>query len=434
MARHRSRNAQRPQQRSRHPQNVVSFVSAADPGQRAAEAPARRGRKMPALRLDLVLEEWERDLRRAECSAQTIRNYRKVLLLAIDFWSEWLGRMPTLDDFTVRAGEAFLDHLITRGKRSRWDVERDPALPPPTPSTVKSLSVETLRTYVRTLKAFSGWLVAPKQRYTPDNRLQLLRMPRKSQTYRLPLEVNEMQALIHACDVTSALGSRDLAMLLLLLDGGLRAGEVIGLQVGHVNLDDGQVYIAEAKGRKSRQVTLGADTIRLLRRYAFFRDALAQVLAAPDVPFFQTSQGRAFQYETLRKWLVRLKTRAGVPRAFPHLLRHTSAVRTLEVPGSDLVTLQEKLGHADLATTRRYLHMTHEQLGQRQRAFSPVDHLSLDGLMRLVPPEKTDGKLFHRPKAKPSSTRSGFAGGVPPTAPPASAGLGEDGPVHRAEP
>jgi hypothetical protein len=62
------------------------------------------------------------------------------------------------------------------------------------------------------------------------------------------------------------------------------------------------------------------------------------------------------------------------------------------------VTLQEKLGHADITTTRRYLHMTNERLSERQRTFSPIDHLQLKGLMRLVPPEKTDGKLFHRPR------------------------------------
>jgi site-specific recombinase XerD len=178
-------------------------------------------------------------------------------------------------------------------------------------------------------------------------------MPRKPQTYQLPLDPREMQALIDACDVTSALGSRALALLLLFLDGGLRAGEICALRVGEVNLEDGQVFVACGKGRKSRLVTLGADTSRLLARYAFFRDALSDERARPEDPFFQTAQGRPFTYEALRKWLIRLKGRAGVARAFPHLLRHTSAVRTLEVPGADLVTLQEKLGHPDIATTRR---------------------------------------------------------------------------------
>jgi hypothetical protein len=68
------------------------------------------------------------------------------------------------------------------------------------------------------------------------------------------------------------------------------------------------------------------------------------------------------------------------------------------VPGSDLVTLQEKLGHADIATTRRYLHMTTAKLSERQRTFSPVDYLGLKGLMRLVPPEKTSGRMWKQRK------------------------------------
>jgi integrase len=166
--------------------------------------------------------------------------------------------------------------------------------------------------------------------------------------------------------------------------------------VGDVNLESGKLFIAAGKGRKSRTVTLGDTTTRLLRRYAFMRDASAGARSGPTDPFFLNKQGRAFRYEGLRQLLRRLKTRAGVDRAFLHLLRHTSAVRTLEVPGSDLVTLQEKLGHADITTTRRYIHMASATLSERQRAFSPIDHQGLSGLMRLVPPEKTDGRLFHK--------------------------------------
>jgi hypothetical protein len=95
-------------------------------------------RKQPALRLDLAIDEYERDLARRAISAETIRNYRKVLHLALRFWQEQLGRLPTLDDVTVRTGEAFLDHLRERGQLSRWHGEL----------REKPLSVETLRTYV----------------------------------------------------------------------------------------------------------------------------------------------------------------------------------------------------------------------------------------------------------------------------------------------
>lgn len=164
---------------------------------------------LPALRLDLAIDEYERDLRRREISPKTIGNYRQILLLALRFWREQLGRPPTLDDLTVRAAEQFIDHLMDRGKLEHWQT----GVPSGTP-----LSQETLRTYVRTLKVFSSWLVAPKQRYTPEDRLKLVAMPRKPHTYKQPLDERETQALVDACDTSTVLGSRDLALLLTLLD------------------------------------------------------------------------------------------------------------------------------------------------------------------------------------------------------------------------
>jgi site-specific recombinase XerD len=185
---------------------------------------------------------------------------------------------------------------------------------------------------------------------------------------------------------------------------------VIGLAVGHVNLEKGTLFIRFGKGQRSRTVAVGANTRRVLRRYAFLRDASHPLgPATPDAPFFQTDDGRRFRYEGLRRWFTRLKLRAGVPRAFPHLLRHTSAVRTLEVPGSDLFTLKEKLGHADIATTMRYLKMTTEKLSERQRAFSPVDHLNLGGVRQLPPKAEATGHQWRKrtrsqPQPQPQST------------------------------
>jgi integrase/recombinase XerD len=219
-----------------------------------------------------------------------------------------------------------------------------------------------------------------------ENRLKLLQLPRKSETYKQPLEPDEVQALLDQCDTGTVWGTRDLAILLTYLDGGLRAMDLANLLVGDVNLETGQLFIAASKRQKSRAVTVGDTTRRLLRRYAFLRDSTAGNKAATDAPFFQNKLHRQFGYEGLRRILTTIKRRAGVERAFLHLLRHTSAVRTLEVPGSDLVTLQEKLGHADNTTTRRYIHMSTKTLSERQRAFSPIDHLRPAGLARLDPP------------------------------------------------
>jgi integrase/recombinase XerD len=349
---------------------------------------ARAGKKAsrPVLPLSLLIEEYARDLRRRDIQPKTILDYTSILNWASRIWEQQLERPPTLDDFTVARAEAFLDYLLEHGK--------DPRSHRLAEGTVHSPA--TLRTYVRTLKIFSTWLTAPKQQYSAESRLKLLPMPRKVRTYKRPLTTEEMQALISVCDVTTVLGTRDLALLLTFLDGGLRVSDVLTLQVGQVNLEAGQLFIASGKGRRTRQVTLGADARRILQRYAFLRDATAARKANAEEPFFQTDVGAAFKYQGLRSWLMRLKRAAGVTRAFPHLLRHTSAVQMLEVPGADLYTLQEKLGHADIATTREYLKMTGQQLSERQRAFSPIDHLGLDGLMRQPSPLPHVGRLWHK--------------------------------------
>lgn len=71
---------------------------------------------MPMLPLTLLLEEYARDLRRRNSAPKTIRDYQQVLQLAIAFWQQHFGRPPSLDDLTARSAEAFLDHLLERGK------------------------------------------------------------------------------------------------------------------------------------------------------------------------------------------------------------------------------------------------------------------------------------------------------------------------------
>src|SRR5262249_52558709 len=188
----------RPDSRSERPR---SEGRRSEGGQSERRASRSQGlQQLPGFRLDFLLDEYERDLRRREIAAHTIRNYRKVLDLALRCWTEHFGRPPTLDDFSLRAGETFVDHLLDRGKLQAWGhggstvtsatprKETDASHPTtagrnePARNELKgneqlnygALAVESVRCYVRTLKAFSNWLAAPKQRYTDGSRLALL--------------------------------------------------------------------------------------------------------------------------------------------------------------------------------------------------------------------------------------------------------------------
>ena len=99
-------------------------------------------------------------------------------------------------------------------------------------------------------------------------------------------------------------------------------------------------------------------------------------------------------YYGLRSWLHRLERDAGVPHIHLHLLRHTSALETLDA-GADLRTVQLKLGHADIRTTQGYLNMAPGKIGELQRAFSPVDRLglALASDTDTTPPKRGTGRV-----------------------------------------
>jgi integrase/recombinase XerD len=322
-----------------------------------------RPKGSPELLLELIIEEFIFDTQQKTSDGSTPRAYRQPLRLFVRFLTEALGRPPWLSDFTLAAVQRWATSLQERPKWERGGLSVGK----------KPLAVETRRTYLRTLRTFSNWLPRPPHTYCDEAPLKHLTLPRASQTYKLPLTEDEVTRLILAAKEDTVFGARDTAMLLFLMDSATRAMELCRLRIGDVTLQTGLVLVARGKGNKTRAVTVGDETRLALRRYAVMRDSQHGAVRSPEDPFFETVNGSFFTYYGLRSWLKRVSARAAVPRAHLHLLRHTSAVDTLDV-GADLRTLQLKLGHASIVTTQRYLNMASDRLSERQRAYSPIDH------------------------------------------------------------
>jgi site-specific recombinase XerD len=309
-----------------------------------------------------------------------------VLYLFHTYLQEQLDRAPRLSDFTLSAVQRWALALQQRPKWERGGLAVGD----------KPVALETRRTYLRTLRTFSNWLPKLPHTFCAEPPLQHLLMPRASETYKLPLTEEELAKLLAAAKEDSFFGACDTAMLLFLMDSATRASELTDLRVGDVTLQTGLLLVSRGKGSHSRTVTVGEETRQALRRYALVRDSRPGAVRSSEAPFFQTKQGTPFTYYGLRSWLQRIGERAGVPRVHLHLFRHTSAVETLDV-GADLRTVQLKLGHADISTTQRYLHMASERLSERQRQFSPVDHLGLGTPKQ--PKEKAPIPLWRREKS-----------------------------------
>jgi site-specific recombinase XerD len=174
---------------------------------------------------------------------------------------------------------------------------------------------------------------------------------------RLPrvLRPDELRALLDTPEA-GPVDLRDAALLELLYGSGLRVAEAAALDVDNLDLGREQVRVW-GKGGKERIVPLSAPTVDALRRWlADGRGELATD-ASPAAAVFLNQRGRRLTPRDARRVLDR---RAAAP-THPHALRHTFATHLLD-GGADLRVVQELLGHADLATTQRYTHVSKERL------------------------------------------------------------------------
>lgn len=172
---------------------------------------------------------------------------------------------------------------------------------------------------------------------------------------RLPvaLTYEEVQALLAQPDVETVKGLRDRAMLELLYASGLRVSELVGLQRGDLNLDLGLVRCI-GKGDKQRLVPVGEAALQAIRAYLVTRcDISSHLFLGRSGPVPRESFWRDLKAYALK---------AGITKVIsPHTLRHSFATHILE-RGGDLRAIQEMLGHASIATTQIYTHVSADLL------------------------------------------------------------------------
>jgi integrase/recombinase XerD len=187
-----------------------------------------------------------------------------------------------------------------------------------------------------------------------------LRAPRKSQKLPQVLSRPEVARLLEAPHGTDASALRDRALLELMYACGLRASEAIDLEVGDVDLQ-AAVLRARGKGSKERLVPIGRQAVAAARLYVQ-RGRPTLVGPGDERHLFVNRRGSGLTRQGLYKIVQRHAKAAGLEgKMSPHTLRHTFATHLL-AGGCDLRSLQEMLGHADIATTQIYTHLSAERL------------------------------------------------------------------------
>jgi integrase/recombinase XerD len=280
----------------------------------------------------LAYLEFERGL-----SRNTLEAYRSDLLQ----FGEWLGRTGH-DPLAV--GHAELSAFASEIAAGREDK------PPAAPATLQR-KVACLRSFYRHLRRTSVLTTDPTAH---------LRAPKQSRKLPQVLSRDEVAELLRQPRGTEPAALRDRALLETMYACGLRASEAIELEVGDLDLEAG-ILRARGKGSKERLVPIGSAASNALGAY-LLRGRARLIGDRWESHLFVNQRGSGLTRQGLYKIVQRHAASAGLAaKMSPHTLRHSFATHML-AGGCDLRSLQEMLGHADIATTQLYTHLSAERL------------------------------------------------------------------------
>lgn len=319
------------------------------------------------LPLAQVSQHYFTSLRTEGKTPNTLRGYKEKLGRFV----RWLN--GTVADVTLERSREFVAHLQACEKWSGIAFM---------PQTGAKLAPQTVANHVRVMKAFASWLY--EEGYVSEHPLTRLALPKVPFRVIEVLTPPEVSRLLAAVNQRDDMADRDLAILVLFLDTGLRLSELISLRIEDLHFE-AQWLKVMGKGQKERVIPFGARAAQLLTRYV--QRGRYDPLGRPEL--FLGVDGESIGKNTIKMLFNRLRHRSGLVRLHPHLLRHTFATSYL-VAGGDVFTLQQILGHTTLEMTRRYVTLASTQVNLQHRRFSPMDQLNTPILRtRLRRPDQT---------------------------------------------
>ncbi len=243
------------------------------------------------------------------------------------------------------------------------------------PRTDRSLSPATIQGYVRTLKVFFSW--AKRESYIDTNIMDGIPIPKAPIRVINTFTSDQVSRLIEMCNQANGSKYRNLAIILLLLDSGIRISELINVSLKDLDLSEGYLTIRNGKGGKGRIIPIGSLVNKVLWKYVnVYRP---QPLTPRIENLFLTENGLTLTKSGVQQMFRRFGRRAGISgvRCSPHTFRHTFAKNYL-LNGGDIFSLQKILGHSSLASVRIYLNLFAVDIKRQHQRFSPVDNMSED--------------------------------------------------------
>ncbi|WP_376752501.1 site-specific tyrosine recombinase XerD [Rummeliibacillus suwonensis] len=232
----------------------------------------------------------------------------------------------------------------------------------------KGISARTISRHISSIRSFHQFLLREK-RCNNDPTVHI-DMPKIEQKLPKILSIEEIDRLIATPNISKPQGVRDRAMLELLYATGMRVGECISLNLEDIHLTMGFVRVF-GKGGKERIIPLGSSAIEACTNYLNTARFQLENPKLRTEALFINQRGKRLTRQGCWKLMKGYAQKAGIEKELtPHILRHSFATHLIE-NGADLRAVQEMLGHADIATTQIYTHISKTRLSEVYKQFHP---------------------------------------------------------------
>ncbi len=324
--------------------------------------------KVPRLHLAKLGSYWLADGKSNGHSERTLE-FRRDVLKKLDWFLEDRGwQVCGVEELKDFIGHVRHGHEESQG---RWGNPKNRAATRPL----------TIHRYWRELQTLFNYCV--REDFLQASPMKKVEEPEKKAAQIPHLTEDQIQAMLRACQ-NSAYPLRNTAILMMLLDTGLRATELVSLKFGDVNLfcEWGGEARVLGKGNKIRNVPFSRETSLAIRSYIRREIGRDFDQISPQTALFISERGVAtgspMSRDALRTLIYRLAAAAGIQRGVtkcsPHVFRHTFAFMSL-MEGASEKTLKDMLGHATLHMTHQYVNLSDSDLRNQHQKFSPVQRL-----------------------------------------------------------
>ncbi|WP_018933300.1 tyrosine-type recombinase/integrase [Gracilibacillus lacisalsi] len=233
----------------------------------------------------------------------------------------------------------------------------------------QGLKVVTINTRLRAIRTYFNFL--HKQKYIKHNPVENIKLLKDRKSIVETFTADQLDKLLRQPDLRTFTGLRDYVIMLLLLETGVRANELVGIEVDDVRLREGSIYIKNAKTYRERVVPIQKKMRDTLEKWIAVRGV------AECTSLFTTIDGTPLSKKQVQNRISYYGSKSGVTgvRISPHTFRHTFAKLSVK-SGAGIFELQQILGHTSMEMVRTYVNLFSEDVKDKHKSFSPLKSIS----------------------------------------------------------